>query len=88
MGGVGQVVRGGPGAPLGQLLAVLQPAVAAAAGLPPWALVAPGPASGPAAGRLICAASLVTLWHKMLWLPSMLDGSMLVSRCSMSFEQT
>lgn len=54
-----QVVRGGPGAPLAQLLAALQPAVASAAGLPAWSVVASGPESGIATGRLIVSPALV-----------------------------
>lgn len=53
-----EVVRGGPAAPLAQLLAVLQPAVAAAAGLPPWAIVAPGPDNKTVTGRLVVSTTV------------------------------
>ena len=56
--GLIQVVRGGAAAALAQLLAAIEPAVAAAAGLPPWYLVSAG-ASAPALGRLRFAPTLV-----------------------------
>lgn len=56
--GLIQVVRGGAAAPLAQLLAAIEPAVAAAAGLPPWSLVSAG-ADAPALGRLRFAPTLV-----------------------------
>lgn len=53
-------MRGGAAAPLAQLLAALEPAIASAAGLPPWSLVSAGGNNGRASGRLLCAASLVS----------------------------
>jgi hypothetical protein len=55
------VVRGGAAAPLAQLLAAVEPAVAAAAGLPPWSLISAG-TSAPVLGRLRFAPTLVRIF--------------------------